>query len=246
MSNEAIATRLAALRARIADAAARSGRSPETIRLVGVSKRQPLVRIAAAVRAGLDCIGENYVQEAQAKLPKLRTELERHGIDPPRCRFIGQLQRNKAGAAVELFDAIETLDRERLGASLERRAAAAGRTLEVLLQVDVSGEPGKGGCAPEALPSLLAASQQWPQLRVTGLMAIPAPADDPEQLRPAFSRLRELRDSLQSAPGGESLTELSMGMSADFEVAIEEGATSVRIGTALFGPRSISPHAEKE
>ncbi len=237
MSATTAAARLAAVRERIANAAARAGRSPETIRLVGVSKRQPLAKIVAAVRAGLDCIGENYVQEALAKFPELRAELERYGAKTPRCRYIGQLQRNKAAAAVDHFDAIETLDRESLGNALERRAAAAGRPLDVMLQVDLSGEAGKGGCAPDALPALLAASQHWPHLRVTGLMAIPAPADDPERLRPAFARLRELRDTLQSAAGGESLAELSMGMSADFEIAIEEGATSVRVGTALFGPR---------
>ena len=237
MSADTAAARLAAVRERIANAAARAGRAPETIRLVGVSKRQPLARVVAAVRAGLDCIGENYVQEALTKLPILRAELEQYGVKPPLCRYIGQLQRNKAGAAVTLFDAIETLDREKLGNALERHAAAAGRRLDVMLQVDLSGEAGKGGCAPAALPSLLAASQHWPQLRVTGLMAIPEPADDPERSRPAFARLRELRDTLHSAAGGDSLTELSMGMSADFEIAIEEGATSVRVGTALFGPR---------
>ena len=237
MSPHAAAARLAAVRERIANAAARAGRPAETIRLVGVSKRQPLVKIVAAVRAGLDCIGENYVQEALAKLPELQAELERYGAKTPRCRYIGLLQRNKAAAAVDHFDAIESLDRESLGNALERRAAAAGHPLEVMLQVDVSGEAGKGGCAPDALPSLLAASQHWPHLRVTGLMAIPAPADDPERMRPAFARLRELRDTLHSAAGGESLVELSMGMSSDFEIAIEEGATSVRIGTALFGPR---------
>ncbi len=236
-TSKQIEERLAKVQERIAAAAARASRDPSSVTLLGASKFQPAEHLVAAISAGLCCCGENYVQEALTKLPELRAELERYGAKTPRCRYIGQLQRNKAAAAVDHFDAIETLDRESLGNALERRAAAAGRPLDVMLQVDLSGEAGKGGCAPDALPALLAASQHWPHLRVTGLMAIPAPADDPERLRPAFARLRELRDSLHSAAGGESLVELSMGMSADFEIAIEEGATSVRVGTALFGPR---------
>jgi len=132
---------------------------------------------------------------------------------------------------------VQTVDRESLGAELCRRAESLARDLDVLLQVDLSGEEQKGGAAPEALPDLLAASRSWPRLRVTGLMAIPAPVDDPEANRPVFARLRELRDSLRGRPGGEHLIELSMGMSHDFEVAIEEGATIIRIGTAIFGAR---------
>jgi hypothetical protein len=138
------------------------------------------------------------------------------------------------------FDVVETVDRESLGAELDRRAQRAGRSLEVLLQVNLSGEPQKGGVDPQALPDLLLASQQWSNLRVVGLMTIPAPADDPEASRPTFARLRKLAEALRTAPGGEHLRELSMGMSADFEVAIEEGATIVRIGTEIFGSRSES------
>jgi pyridoxal phosphate enzyme (YggS family) len=239
-----VADRLAAIRERIAAAAARAGRPANDVRLVGVSKRQPVAKLVAAVRAGLDCLGENYVQEAQTKLPQLRAALEGSGANFPQCHFIGQLQRNKAGVATQLFDVIETLDRARLGDALEQRAAAAGKRLGVLLQVDLSGEAGKGGCTPDALPELLGAAQGWPHLRVVGLMSIPAPAGDPQQLRPAFAQLRELRDTLRGVPGGEALAELSMGMSADFEVAIEEGATSVRVGTALFGPRDETARGE--
>ena len=232
----AIAGRLAALRARIERAAKRAGRSPEAVSLVGVSKRKSAAEVAAAVRAGVAHIGENYVQEAISKV------LEVNGkIDPDRLpcwHFVGQLQRNKAGRVAELFDVVETVDRASLGEALSRRALAAARTLRVLLQVNVSGEAQKGGLAPDALPALLEASRSWQGLRVTGLMAIPAAATDPEASRPAFARLRKLRDALRDAPGGGDLDQLSMGMSGDFEVAIEEGATIIRVGTALFGPRS--------
>jgi pyridoxal phosphate enzyme (YggS family) len=232
----AVAERLAALRARMGRAAERAGRAPGDVRLVGVSKGQPAERVVAAARAGLRHIGENYLQEALPRQAAVRAALE--GSDATlRWHFVGRIQRNKAKAVVRAFDTIETLDRERLGEALERHAAQAGRRLETLIQVDVSGEPQKGGVAPDALGALLAASAAWPHLRVTGLMAIPAAAADPEASRPAFARLRELATRLREAPGGAELRELSMGMSADFEVAIEEGATIVRIGTALFGPR---------
>jgi pyridoxal phosphate enzyme (YggS family) len=237
VSDAEVAARLASLRERIEAAAARAGRRPDAVTLVGASKRQPPEKIAAAARAGLGHLGESYVQEAAAKLPRVRAALEPLPSKPLILHLIGRLQRNKAGAAVELFDVIETLDRPTLGDALERRAAAAGRRLDVLLQVDVSGEPQKGGVSPDALPALLACARRWPHLRVRGLMAIPAAQDAPERMRPAFARLRELRDGLRATPEGAGLEELSMGMSADFEVAIEEGATIVRVGTALFGPR---------
>ena len=231
-----VAGRLETVRERIALAAARSGRRPEDVTLVGVSKRKSAHEVAAAVRAGLSHIGENYVQEAVAKIPEVQSKL---GADArvPRWHFIGQLQRNKAGHVAPLFDLVETVDRASLGTALERRAAAAGRILEILLQVNLSGEESKGGVPPEALGELLAASRAWSHLRVTGLMTIPEASADPEQLRPAFARLRELRDALRSSEGGAGLRELSMGMSGDFGVAIEEGATIIRVGTAIFGPR---------
>jgi len=236
-ANEDLSDGLAALRERVAGAAERAQRRPEEIAVIGVAKRKPAELVVAAVRAGLRDVGENYVQEAQAKIPIVRAMLEESGHKPPRWHFIGQLQRNKVPAVIRDFDAVQTVDRERLGAELNRRAERLPRSLDVLLQVDLSGERGKGGVQPDALPDLLSASRAWPQLRVTGLMAIPAPGDEPEASRPAFARLRELRDSLRGQPGGEHLAELSMGMSADFEVAIEEGATIVRIGTAIFGAR---------
>lgn len=237
MSATAIAERLAAVRERIARAALRVGRDPEAIRLVGAAKHQPVEAVVAAVRAGLGVVGENYVQEAASKIDAVGARLAAEGLAPPRWHCIGHLQRNKARHAVRLFDVIETLDSEALGTELERRATAAGRSLDVLLEVNLCDEPQKAGAHPDALPALLAASRAWPHLRVGGLMTIPAAAPDPETSRPVFAKLRELADRLRGAPGGAGLRELSMGMSADFEIAVEEGATWVRIGTALFGPR---------
>jgi len=235
--SEAIAERLAAVRERIARAAVRAGRDPAEVRLVGVSKRKPVEAIVEAVAAGLERVGESYVQEAVGKLPALHEALDARGLARPAVHFVGQLQRNKARDAVAWLDCVESVDREKLARALDAKAGAAGRRLAVLLQVDLSDEPGKGGVAPEALPGLLAACAACEHLSVEGLMAVPAPAPDPEASRPAFARLRDLRDRLREAPGGASLRELSMGMSGDFEVAVEEGATLVRIGTAIFGPR---------
>jgi pyridoxal phosphate enzyme (YggS family) len=238
---EAIAARLAAVRERVRRAAVRAGLQPERVALVGVAKRKPSQLVAAAVRAGLRDIGENYLQEAREKIPKVKAELEATGVPEPRWHFVGQLQRNKAREVARSFDVVETVDRESLGRELDRRARSAERTLDVLLQVNLSDEPQKGGVDPQALPDLLAASRVWSNLRVVGLMTIPAAAEDPEASRPAFARLRKLAEALRGAPGGDQLRELSMGMSADFEVAIEEGATIVRIGTEIFGPEIFGP-----
>jgi PLP dependent protein len=210
----ALATRIAALRARIDAAAERAGRDPAHVHLLGASKRQPAARIAAAARAGVRDFGENYVQEAAAKI-----------------------LRNKAREAVASFSRIHTVDSARLAAELARHAEAAGRRLPVLLQVNLSGEPQKAGVAAAAVPDLLDAVAAHASLEAVGLMTMPAPAADPELARPVFSALRALRDELRATPSGAKLSELSMGMSHDFEVAVEEGATWVRIGTDLFGPR---------
>jgi pyridoxal phosphate enzyme (YggS family) len=224
----------------VAAAASRVGRNPDEITLVGVAKRKPAELIVAAVRAGLRDLAENYVQEAAAKIPAVNAELSGAGLAAPRWHFVGQLQRNKAREVVRLFDAIASVDREKLGAELERRAEQEDRRLDVLLQVNLSGEPQKGGVEPAALPKLLEASAHWSRLRVVGLMTVPAATADLEESRPAFAKLRVLRDELRGEPGGEHLSDLSMGMTGDFEIAIEEGATIVRVGTAIFGPRSES------
>ena len=232
---DALAGRVEAVRARIEAAAHRAGRDPSDVTLVGVSKRKPAGLVALGAQAGLAHMGENYVQEAQTKLPEVHGLLLPEQI--PCWHFIGQLQSNKARHVVRLFDVVETVDRASLGAELDRRAEQSGRRLEILLQVNLSEEPQKGGVAPDALPDLLDASRSWSHLDVTGLMTVPAASANPEATRPTFAALRQLRDAHRSAPGGEGLEALSMGMSGDFEIAIEEGATIVRVGTAVFGAR---------
>jgi pyridoxal phosphate enzyme (YggS family) len=229
----ALSENLAALRERIASAARRAGRDPADVTLIGVAKKHSAQAVAEAVAAGLQDVGENFAQEAREKIPAVAAALATRGLEPPRWHFLGQLQRNKARLVVPLFDAVQTVDRLDLAQELSRRAAAASRSLDVLLQVNVDAEPQKGGAAPAELPALLAAVRALPALAVRGLMAIPAAQPD---MRPAFARLRALRDDLARASGA-ALPVLSMGMSGDFEAAIAEGASCIRIGTALFGPR---------
>ena len=218
-----IAQRLAEVRQRIDAAARRVGRDPGTVRLVAVSKKKPAPAIAEAWRAGCEDFGENYVQELCSKAAELRQE----GL---RWHFIGHLQRNKVGAllATPGLVLIHGVDDERLLRAIDSRAT---EPVDVLLEVELGGEATKSGCPPEALPRLVAAARACERVRLRGLMAIPPPADDPEEGRAHFRRLRALRDSHDAGP------ELSMGMSHDFEVAIEEGATLVRVGTAIFGAR---------
>ncbi len=233
----ALATRIAALRARIDAAARRAGRDPAGVYLLGASKRQPAAQVAAAARAGLRDFGENYVQEVGGKILQVQEILGSEASSLLRWHGIGRLQRNKAREAVASFSRIHTVDSARLAAELARHADAAGRRLPVLLQVNLSGEPQKAGVAAADLPELLHAVAAQASLEAVGLMTMPAPAEDPEAARPVFAALRALRDELRATPGGAKLSELSMGMSHDFEVAVEEGATWVRIGTDLFGPR---------
>jgi pyridoxal phosphate enzyme (YggS family) len=228
------AERLAAVQERIARACARAGRAPGEVTLMAVSKRQPIERVALAVAAGVRCLGENYVQAIRERRPQLEALISAEQAAELRWHMIGGLQRNKAKLVVPLVDAVESVDRESLAVELDRRAAEAGRVLAVCLQVNVSREAQKSGVAPEALPALLEATAGLANLRVEGLMTVPAADGD---ARAAFAQLRALRDTLRSAPGGTALRELSMGMSGDFEIAIEEGATRVRVGTAIFGAR---------
>ena len=225
-----VAARLAALRERIGAAARRAGRDPASVRLVGAAKRQPVEVVAEAVRAGLRDLGENYVQEAVAMRAALAAALDPAVAGAIVWHGIGHLQRNKARDAIACFEWLHGVDDARLAADLSKHAGRTGRACTVLLQLNLSGEASKSGVTEAELPALLDAVRGVPHLRVAGLMTMPAPAPDPERSRPAFARLRALAEQ-------HGLPELSMGMSDDFEVAVEEGATLVRIGTALFGER---------
>ncbi len=218
-----IAQRLDALRARVAAAARRAGRDPGEVGIVAVSKTKPAEQIREAIAAGCRDFGENYVQELQDKAAALAALA-------PRWHFIGHAQRNKAKLLVEVpgLVLVHGVDSVRLARALDAKAA---RPLEVLVQVNVSGEASKSGCTPAEVPALLDAIAGSEHLRCRGLMTMP-PDGEPEAARPFFRQLRALRDRL-----GGDLPHLSMGMSHDFEVAIEEGATLVRVGTAIFGPR---------
>ena len=236
--------RLGAIHERIERACEAAGRDPAEVNLVGACKRQPAERIAALVCAGLSELGENYVQSAVTSQAELGARLENHFGDAdaptPRWRMIGHLQRNKAAQAVETFGAVDSVDSARLARALATRAREAGVVLEICLQVNLSGEQSKSCCAEAEVGGLLAACALLPDLRVVGLMTLPAPGSGPESARPAFARLRALRDTLSREPGGAALHHLNMGMSQDLEVAIEEGSTLVRVGTDLFGERPAS------
>ena len=218
------------MKRRLDDAARGAGRDPADIRLVAVTKTVGLERLKEAVAAGHTLFGENYVQEAKTKITSLGPVLTWH--------FIGHLQSNKAKAAVELFDLIHSVDRLSLAQALEQAAARQGKIQDILLQVNLAGEASKSGTAPENAQDLLSEIGKMPHLRVLGLMTMPPWFDEPERVRPYFRALRELRDRLRGLRIGEGgLPELSMGMTGDFEVAVSEGATLVRIGTAIFGRR---------
>lgn len=226
-----IAGNIETIRARIKAAAERVGRDPQSVRLVAVSKHQPLAAIREAMAAGQVVFGENYLQEAEDKIAALGQGLVWH------C--IGHLQSNKAKIAAEIFDCIETLDRLKLAKALEARLAELGKTMPVLVQVNVGGEVQKAGVAPKEAGLLCRELQQFPHLKLQGLMTMPPFVDDPEESRACFRQLRLLGENLvaQGLLGQHGPMELSMGMSGDFEVAIEEGTTLVRVGTALFGER---------
>ena len=223
-----VAGNVARVRERIALAADRAGRRPEEIKLVAVSKLVGGERVREALAAGVTELGENYVQEAAAK----RSEVG----EGARWHFVGHLQRNKAGSAAAIFDMIQTVDRVRIAEAIGRRTEADGRTMEVLLQVNTSGEESKFGARPEEVEGLLEAVNAVGGVRVEGLMTIGAWDPDPERARPEFRLLADLARRLEDRTGVE-IKWLSMGMSHDFEAAIEEGANLVRIGTGIFGAR---------
>lgn len=223
-----VADNVQRIRDRVAAAALGCGRRPEAVRIIAVGKTKPAEMIRAVHAAGLSDIGENYVQEAAAK---------RGVIDLPfTWHMIGHLQRNKAKRAVELFDVVQSVDSLALAQALNRHAAELGKHLAILLEVNLGGETSKSGMNGDEVQALLEPLAQLQHLSLRGLMTIP-PAD-PQAARRAFRQLRELRERLSAgAPANLSLHELSMGMSDDFEIAIAEGATMVRIGTAIFGER---------
>lgn len=227
-----IAENLAAVRRRIEAAARRAGRDPAEVRLVAVSKTVPMERLREAVAAGQLIFGENYLQEARPKIAALGEGVSWH--------FVGHLQSRKAKGVVELFDLIHSVDRLKLARALEEAAARLGKVQDILIQVNLSGEETKSGTSPEEVAGLLAEAGKMPHLRVLGLMTMPPWFADPEKVRPYFRALRELRDRLRELRVADTaLPELSMGMSGDFEVAVEEGATLVRVGTAIFGARPV-------
>jgi PLP dependent protein len=223
-----LAANIEAVRRRIAEAALAAGRPPETVTLVGVTKGQPAEVAAAARAAGLADLGENYVQEALAKI----TAVPRPGL---RWHFIGQLQANKTRAIAEHFDWVHTVDRLKLAERLSAQRPFHGPPLAICLQVKLADEPAKGGVVPEELPALARAVALLPRLTLRGLMCVPPESADRATQRGYFARLRALADDLRR--DGLGIDVLSMGMSADLEAAVLEGATHVRIGTALFGPR---------
>lgn len=226
-----IAEHVSAVRSKIREAAHRAQRDPACVHIVAAAKGQGRDKIREAMAAGIHLIGHNYLQEALHETPEdLPAGVEVH--------MIGHLQKNKAGKAVELFHCVQTVDDEELAVILDRRAYGVGRTIKVLIQVNLSGEPQKSGIEESGVERLAEAVRGLPNLRLQGLMTMPPFFDDPDRARPYFAGLRELRDRLQSSGVlTAEMNELSMGMTGDFEVAVEEGATLVRIGTALFGPR---------
>ena len=219
--------------AAIRRAETRAGRPPGSVRLVAVTKSVPVERMQEGIGAGLSLIGENRLQEAQAKMAALASS-------PVRWHFIGHLQRRKVRSVIGRFELIHSVDSVELAEEIDRRAVDAGLCQDILLEVNIGEEPTKSGFHPDALIGVIPELPRLPHVRIRGLMAIPPPAADAESARPYFRRLRELARHIgQRQLPSVGMAELSMGMSNDYEVAIEEGATLVRIGTALFGIRPV-------
>ncbi len=226
-----IACNLKAVQQRIAETCTRCGRDSNAVRMVAVTKTVSAETVRVAIQAGVVLFGENYIQEAREKCGMLAEY-------PVSWHFIGHLQTNKAKYAVKLFDLIHTVDSLRLATELDREARKIGKVQKILIQVNIGKEASKSGIDAESAEMLIRSLAAFPNLSVRGLMVIPPFFDEPERVRPHFRGLWELRDSLnKSGIAGVSLDELSMGMTGDFEAAIEEGATMVRIGTAIFGER---------
>lgn len=225
-----IAGNISSIGERMARAALKAGREPGSVRLVAVSKTKPAAAIADAFGCGQQVFGENYVQELVAKVAELPAEIHWH--------FIGSLQSNKVRQIAGLVDLIHSVDRISLAREIDRQWGALGKSCDILIQVNISREATKGGTSSEELFQLVREAATLPHLRIRGLMTMPPFFDDPDAARPYFRALKVLAAEIEAAaiPGVE-MRELSMGMSGDFEVAIEEGATLVRVGSALFGER---------
>jgi pyridoxal phosphate enzyme (YggS family) len=229
-----VADRVAGIRSRIEAAALRAGREESAVTLVAASKLQPIERLEAAFAAGVRVFGESRVQEAVAKIPALPPAIDWH--------FIGPLQTNKARVAAATFSTFHSIDRLRVAEALDAEAQRVGRVLRCFLEVNIGAEETKHGFAPAEIAAALPRLLELRALEIVGLMAVPPAGPTPEHSRRWFRALAELRDRIARAPGYDSFPGLlSMGMSDDFEVAIEEGATHVRIGSALFGPRAVIP-----
>jgi len=225
-----LAENIAAVKQRIAAACERTDRDPNSVTLLAVSKMHPPEIVSEAAKLGLTLFGENKVQEAKAKIPFCSGRLRWH--------MLGHLQTNKCRDAVELFEMIQSVDSFHLAEEINKRAEQASKRMPILLEVNAGGEASKFGYRPEQLLMDLPRLNQLPRLELQGLMTIPPWAPNPEKVRPMFRQLRELKAKCEETLGA-LLPHLSMGMSGDFEVAIEEGATIVRIGTALFGERNV-------
>jgi pyridoxal phosphate enzyme (YggS family) len=229
-----IAANIARVQERIAAAARRAARNPEEVTLMGVSKTFPVERIREAYAAGLRVFGENRVQEFVRKADALRD------LRDSEWHLIGHLQTNKAAKAAELFDAVDSVDSVRMAEKLNASAESAGKILSVLIEINVGGEQAKSGVAPDSdeLEQILRGAPRWGNLKIIGVMTVPPYTEDPEGSRDYFRQLRQIRDSIAARDLPRiNMAALSMGMSHDFEVAIEEGATCVRVGTAIFGAR---------
>jgi pyridoxal phosphate enzyme (YggS family) len=226
-----VSGRISRVRERIERAAVRAGRKPEEITLIAVTKTIAPDYIQQAVAAGITSLGENRVQEAAEKVGRV--------AGPGLCwHLIGHLQSNKARQALRIFDAIHTVDDAELAARLDRIAGEIGRSTSVLVQVKLGDEPAKSGAAEDAVPGIVQAVDSAVNLKLRGLMVMPPLSESPEDARPYFRKLRRMLDELNGSRGpNRQLPDLSMGMSGDFEIAVEEGATMVRVGTAIFGAR---------
>jgi PLP dependent protein len=229
-----LAANLNSIQRRIAAACARAGRDPGSVTLLPVTKGRPSEMVNEAARLGLLLFGENKVQEAKEKIPACSSRLSWH--------MIGHLQTNKCRDAVELFEMIQSADSLKLAAEINHRAEQAGKTMPVLLEVNVAGEASKFGYRPESMLADLPRLKALARVEIRGLMTVPPWTPDAESVRPVFRQMRELKARCEQSLG-LALPHLSMGMSGDFEVAVEEGATIVRIGTALFGPRTAPRRA---